>query len=109
MQLTLIPGLARSGAKRLQIEGVRLASSSGDSRRVIATVMVSLWYLPLLRRGRRSSHLRATTQAWSMHASRSSTAPQRLLIAVLTAPDAERRQQVLVQLDPHDVHRGDLR
>lgn len=28
MQLTLIPGLARSGAKRLQIEAVRLASSS---------------------------------------------------------------------------------
>lgn len=28
MQLTLIPGLARSGAKRLQIEGVRLASGT---------------------------------------------------------------------------------
>ncbi|GAA5124546.1 GNAT family N-acetyltransferase [Alloalcanivorax gelatiniphagus] len=28
MQLTLIPGLARAGAKRLQIEGVRLASST---------------------------------------------------------------------------------
>jgi GNAT superfamily N-acetyltransferase len=27
MQLTLIPGLARAGAKRLQIEGVRLAAS----------------------------------------------------------------------------------
>jgi GNAT superfamily N-acetyltransferase len=28
MQLTLIPGLARVGAKRLQIEGARLASST---------------------------------------------------------------------------------
>ena len=28
MQLTLIPGLARAGAKRLQIEGVRLASTT---------------------------------------------------------------------------------
>jgi GNAT superfamily N-acetyltransferase len=28
MQLTLIPGLARAGAKRLQIEGVRLASTA---------------------------------------------------------------------------------
>ena len=28
MQLTLIPGLARAGAKRLQIEGVRLSSST---------------------------------------------------------------------------------
>lgn len=27
MQLTLVPGLSRAGAKRLQIEGVRLASS----------------------------------------------------------------------------------
>jgi GNAT superfamily N-acetyltransferase len=31
MQLTLIPGLARGGAKRLQIEGVRLASGSRGS------------------------------------------------------------------------------
>lgn len=28
MQLTLIPGLARAGAKRLQIEGVRLAATT---------------------------------------------------------------------------------
>jgi GNAT superfamily N-acetyltransferase len=31
MQLTLIPGLARAGAKRLQIEGVRLAASTRGS------------------------------------------------------------------------------
>lgn len=31
MQLTLIPGLARAGAKRLLVEGVRLASSARGS------------------------------------------------------------------------------
>lgn len=31
MQLTLIPGLSRAGTKRLQIEGVRLASSTRDT------------------------------------------------------------------------------
>jgi GNAT superfamily N-acetyltransferase len=31
MQLTLIPGLARGGAKRLQIEAVRLATSTRGS------------------------------------------------------------------------------
>ncbi|HEY6932249.1 MAG TPA: GNAT family N-acetyltransferase [Marmoricola sp.] len=31
MQLTLIPGLARAGSKRLQIEGVRLAAATRGS------------------------------------------------------------------------------